>query len=262
MLYSPLEQFKIKGFLPFDNSFGIFVTDYVIYLVLTFLSIFILFYLSNYNRFFIPFGIFQVLTEKIYIFIQGVIEQNFTTARVWAEAYFPLFFTIFFFVLFSNLLGLMPYGFTTTSYIVHTFTLSSTLLIGLTIMGVLLQGKEFLNLFIPSGIPVALLPMLVVIEVISYVSKAFSLAIRLFANMMSGHTLLHILSGFVIKICNVSLILALVPFVIVLAISFLELGVSFLQAYVFLILSILYFNDSYKVMPLENKILPYVHKKN
>jgi len=142
-----------------------------------------------------------------------------------------------------NLVGLTPYGFTNTAFIVKPFILSCSILIGITFLGICVQGAHFFEHFVPKDIPKVLVPMVTVVEIISYMSRAFSLAIRLFANMMSGHTLLYILSSFSVKLFKVSLIVGLVPLALVLAISFLEFGVAFLQSYVFMILMIIYFNE-------------------
>ena len=144
---------------------------------------------------------------------------------------------------------MVPYGFTVTSHIIVTFTMSFSIFIFLTLLGFFLHKFHFLKLFVPSGIPVVLVPFLVIIEVISYLSRAFSLGIRLFANMMSGHALLFILSGFVITIFNSTVflkrIIAIIPFSLVLIITFLEMGIAVLQAYVFIVLICIYLNDSF-----------------
>lgn len=221
-------------------------TNSVLYSVIGCVSIYFYLHYGTQYRHIYPKNPWHFFTEKIFLIFKDIIEQNFEK-KIWAGPYFPFLFTIFFFILFMNLLGLVPYGFTNTSFIIETFTLSASMLIGLTILAVCVQGNEFFAHFIPKGIPVALIPMLVIIEVISYVSKAFSLAIRLFANLMSGHTLLNILSSFSISLSKVSIFIGLIPFIIVLAISFLEVGIALLQAYVFMILLTLYFNDTCKV---------------
>jgi ATP synthase subunit 6 len=160
-------------------------------------------------------------------------------------------------ILFTNIFGLVPFSFTSTSYIIETFLLSCSFFIGLTLLAIFFQGlNSFVQTFIPQDIPKALKPLLVVIEIISYVSRAFSLAIRLFANMMAGHTLLHILSDFSLKLGKIKYLYLLFPLIIVILISLLEVGVSFLQAYVFVLLIALYYNDSLKI---ENNA--YYNKK-
>jgi len=141
-------------------------------------------------------------------------------------------------------LGLLPFGFTITSHIIVTFTLSFSVILGLTIIGFREQKLHFLNLFIPRDVSKIMVPLLVVIEVVSYISRAFSLAIRLFANLMSGHTLLNILSTFVLKLLKKNIFFGVLPFLLVLAICFLEICLAFLQAYVFIVLTCIYLTDS------------------
>jgi F-type H+-transporting ATPase subunit a len=155
--------------------------------------------------------------------------------------------TLFFFILFSNFLGLIPFSFTITSHIFLTFMLGASTVIGLTIIGFLKQKLHFLHLFVPTGVPQALLPLLVVIEVISYVARGFSLAIRLFANLMSGHSLIHILLFFITKILKFNYILGFLGLFLIVLIFFLEIGISFLQAYVFIVLVSIYLKDSFEV---------------
>jgi len=142
------------------------------------------------------------------------------------------------------LLGLLPFGFTITSHIIVTFTLSFSVVLGLTIIGFREQKLHFLNLFVPRDVSKIMVPLLVVIEVVSYISRAFSLAIRLFANLMSGHTLLNILSTFVLKLLKKNVLFGILPFILVLAICFLEICLAFLQAYVFMVLTCIYLTDS------------------
>lgn len=220
-------------------------TNSTIYHILCCSSLYFLISIANSDRPIYKMSSWHYFNEKIFLIFKGIVEQNFEE-RFWAQAYFPFLYTIFFFILLMNVLGLVPFGFTNTSFIVETFTLSASMLIGLTILAIYIQGNDFFAHFVPKGIPVGLIPMLVIIEVISYVSKAFSLSIRLFANLMSGHTLLNILSSFSISLGKISIIIGLVPFIIVVSISFLEVGIALLQAYVFMILLTLYFNDTCK----------------
>lgn len=143
---------------------------------------------------------------------------------------------------------MIPYSFTVTSHIVVTFTLSLSIFIGVTLIGLKIHGLHFFSFFVPQGAPKLLLPLLVVIEAISYTARAFSLAIRLFANMMSGHTLLKIIASFgwtLITMGGIALpLLSVIPIALILAITGLEIGIAFLQAYVFTILTCIYLNDT------------------
>lgn len=164
-----------------------------------------------------------------------------------ALRFFPLFATTFFIILGANLIGLTPFGFTVTGHIIITFTLALAFNLGFVFLGLQLHKLHFLKLFVPSGVPQVLLPLIVVIEIVSYVIRTFSLSLRLFANMMAGHTLLQILASFVVAFLSVGGLISfvgLVPFALVFAVTVLEVAIAFLQAYVFTILLCIYANDS------------------
>jgi len=166
--------------------------------------------------------------------------------------YFPIILSVFIFIVISNFNGLMPGNFCITSQIFVTFTLSSSVFVGAVILSIIIQGSNFIWFFVPKNVPFVLLPFITCIEIISYISRVFSLAIRLFANMVAGHALLHIIGGAVVlafkKLGSLNLILSLLaifPLLILLAIILLEFGVAFLQAYVFIVLFSIYLNDCY-----------------
>jgi ATP synthase subunit 6 len=274
MIYNqPFEQFEIFNLATlkislFDSTFFIFhFTNYLFYLALTTFILSIPFFFNNLvgkillskfnlpffkkinlNFFYSPFRLIstktQTFLEKFYIFIFELIYQQ---VGFLGQQFVPLFFTLFSFILVANLIGLVPYSFTLTSHIILTFTLSFSIFIGLTILAIKYQ-PNFFALFIPKGVPSALIPFLFVIEIISYVSRTFSLAIRLFANMMSGHVLLHILTGFCAFLYSdfygvIGKALFLIPFLLIVAIIGLEIGIAFLQAYVFCVLISIYLCD-------------------
>lgn len=184
----------------------------------------------------------QIFLENLYSFIINILD---TQVGKEAQRFFPYVFVVFLFILTSNMLGMTLFSFTLTSHIMVTFTLGVSSFIGLTILGFFLQKLSFLNLFLPKGIPAALIPILVVVEIISYTSRALSLSIRLFANLMSGHTLLHILAFFSSKLFKVKYLIGLLSFLLILAIVVLEFCIAILQAYVFTILICIYLNDSF-----------------
>ena len=158
-----------------------------------------------------------------------------------------MLFTLFAFLLCSNLIGMIPYSFTTTSHFIVTFGLSVSVFIAVTIIGFQIHGLHFFSFLLPPGAPLALAPFLVVIELVSYGFRAISLGVRLFANMMAGHTLVKILSGFAWSMLSLGGVLKLaagIPFAVVFALMFLEVGVACLQAYVFTILTCIYLNDA------------------
>lgn len=163
------------------------------------------------------------------------------------QMYFPFIFTLFLFILCNNLIGMVPYSFASTSHFVFTFSLSFTIVLGATILGFIYHGTKFFSLFVPSGCPLGLLPLLVLIEFISYLARNVSLGLRLAANILSGHMLLNILSGFTYNIMNSGFIfffLALLPLMFIMAFAGLELGIAFIQAQVFVVLSCSYIKDA------------------
>ncbi len=206
---------------------------------------FIFFVLNLKKEFFFRPSINFIIFALIDKFLTNTIVQQLGIKR--GQEFSVVLKTFFFLILFANLFGLIPFSFTITSHLVFTFGLSFAIISTITIFGFYKQGFKFLNLLIPGGAPKALLPILIPIELLSYIVRCFSLAIRLFANMMSGHSLLYILSGFVIQITAAGFFLiALAPFVIVLLIGILEIGVAMLQAYVFLVLTCIYLRDGYQ----------------
>jgi len=183
-------------------------------------------------------GRMQSLAEISYEFIANMIRDNVGTE---GRRYFPFIFTLFMFILFANLGGMLPYSFTVTSHIIVTFALAAVVLTGVTVIGFIKNGVGFLRLFVPSGVPAALLPLLVVIEVISYFVRPVSLSVRLFANMMAGHTMFKVFGGFVIALSWWG---GWAPLLFMVALTGLEIGIAMLQAYVFTILSCLYLKDA------------------
>ncbi len=246
-MFSPLEQFEIISLIPIRNStlnLDISITNSSLYLILRLISIYFFFNSILKKTLYIP-NVWQTILEDIYLFIVDLINQN---CGIKGQRYFKFIFTLFIFLLTCNLIGMIPYSFTVTSHIVVTLTLSIRIWIRVTIIGFYRHGLHFLHLFVPSGAPIAILPILIIIEVVSYVIRALSLGVRLFANMMSGHTLLKIMAGFSFQIFAIGGILGLIgsriPLIIVFIITGLEIGIACLQAYVFTILSIMYLNDS------------------
>jgi F-type H+-transporting ATPase subunit a len=172
----------------------------------------------------------QSLYEMIYEFVINLVEEQIGQA---GKKYFPLIFTTFAFLICSNLIGMIPYSFTTTSHLVVTFSLSFSIFIAMTIIGFQVHGIHFFSFLLPPGAPLALAPFLVVIELVSYMFRGISLGVRLFANMMAGHTLVKILSGFawtMMSAGGILMVASLIPFTVVFALTFLEIGVACLQA--------------------------------
>ena len=180
----------------------------------------------------------QLLCELSYNFIVQLLKDTVGTE---GQKYFPFVFTIFMFVLIGNMLGMIPYSFTFTSHIIVTFALAAVVFIGVTILGFVKHGFHFFSFFVIPGLPWYMLPLLIPIEVISYLSRPISLSVRLFANMLAGHTLIKVFAMFVITMPFYSGVL---PLAFIVALTGLEILIAFLQAYVFAILTCLYINDA------------------
>ena len=237
-MHSPVEQFTIKVLFAL-NLFGYDVsfTNSSLFMVLTVLASIAFLALAIRPAALIP-GRMQGLAEMLYEFVADMVRSNVGNE---GRPYFPVIFTLFMFVLFSNLLGLIPYSYTTTSQIVVTFALALAIFVGVTLIALVKHGFHFFSFFVPSGAPKALIPFLVVIEVISYFVRPVSLSVRLFANMMAGHTMMKVFGGFVISLGIVG---GWLPLSFSVALTGLEILVAFLQAYVFAILTCIYLNDA------------------
>ena len=179
--------------------------------------------------------------DTIYSIVVSQINRN--TGQV----YFPFIYSLFILVLVNNLIGMVPYSFATTSHFILTFSVSFTVVLGATILGFSKHGLEFFSLFVPAGCPLGLLPLLVLIEFISYLARNVSLGLRLSANILSGHMLLNILAGFCYNIMSSGFLLfflGIVPLMFIIAFSGLELGIAFIQAQVFVDLTSSYIKDA------------------
>jgi F-type H+-transporting ATPase subunit a len=183
--------------------------------------------------------------ESIYATVYSIVINQINANK--GQMFFPLISSLFIFILINNLVGMVPYSFAPTSHFIITFSISFTVVIGATILGFQIHALKFFSLFVPSGCPLGLLPLLVLIEFISYLSRSVSLGLRLGANILSGHMLLNILAGFTYNIMSKGLLyffLGLVPLLFILAFSGLEIGIAFIQAQVFVVLSASYIKDS------------------
>jgi len=239
MSTNPMHQFNVYRIGP-EISFGnvdISFTNASLFMMISALAIISVFFVGTRRRTIIPTKI-QLLTELSYTLVSKMISD---TAGSKAKPYFPFVFSLFMFVLFCNMLGMLPYSFTVTSHIIVTFALAAVIFVGVTIIGFVNHGAGYLKLFIPSGVPVVLLPLIVIIEIISYLARPVSLSVRLFANMMAGHTMLKVFGGFVISL---GLLGGWLPLSFSVALTGLEILVAFLQAYVFAILTCIYLNDA------------------
>ena len=235
--HSPLEQFEINPFVHFETGFGdLAFTNSSLAMIITVLAITIYLTLTVNTRSIIPSRM-QLISEMSYNFIAQLLND---TVGDQGRKYFPFVFSIFMFVLIGNLLGMIPYSFTFTSHIIVTFALAAVVFIGVTVLGFVKHGLHFFSFFVVPGLPWYMLPILIPIEVISYLARPISLSVRLFANMLAGHTLLKVFAGFVLPLG----IAGVVPFAFIVALTGLEILIAFLQAYVFAILTCLYINDA------------------
>jgi len=183
----------------------------------------------------------QSIAESIYEVVDNMTHEVLHDN---ARRYFPFVLTLFTFILFCNVLGLIPYSFTVTSHIIVTLALALVVFVGATIIGFIRNGFGYLKLFVPSGVPAVLLPLVVVIEVVSYFIRPMSLSIRLFANMMAGHMMLKVMAGFVVML---GVAAGWLPLAAMVGLMGLELLVAALQAYVFALLTCMYLNDAMHV---------------
>lgn len=245
MFYSPLEQFQILPLVTFGTGIiDLSITNAMLATGSICLFLFCVFYaLTIFKYKFIP-ARWQVLFENMYVITAGLVWDSIGSR---GQKYFPLIFTIFSFILISNLSGLIPYSFTTTSHLIQTITLSLIIFLGSFIICVSIHGSLMLTLFLPGGTGLSLAFLLVPLEIISYIFKPISLGVRLFANMMAGHTLLKVIAGFAWTMMGGSTFLLighLLPLSVLIILFGLEMAVALIQAYVFTILTCIYINDA------------------
>ena len=235
---NPLAQFEITTLVPIqlggvDASF----TNSGLFMVLAVTAITLFLTLGMRPHRLVP-GRWQSMAELSYEFIAGMVRDNVGSE---GRPYFPFIFSLFMFILFANLIGLVPYSFTFTSHIIVTFAMAITVFVGVTVIGIVRHGLRFFTLFLPKGVPMAMAPLLIPIEIVSYLSRPVSLSIRLFANMMAGHTMLKVFAGFVVPL---GILGGWAPLAVDVALTGFEFLVAVLQAYVFTILTCLYLNDA------------------
>jgi F-type H+-transporting ATPase subunit a len=243
---SPIEQFELKTILPlrifgFDAS----ITNSTIFMFIAvgLICAFLHYAMRGAQR--IP-GRLQSAAEMLYEFVAGTVRDNLDDGRD-GKRFFPFVFALFIFVLACNMLGMIPGSFTVTSHIIVTAALALLVISVVIIYGFMRHGVGFLKLFVPSGVPGWLMPVLVPIEIISFVSRPVSLSVRLFANMLAGHIALKIFAGFVATLLAAGAtwgILSVLPLGLTVALTALELLVAFLQAYVFAVLTCVYLSDA------------------
>lgn len=235
---SPLEQFQIERLIPLHiGSVDVSYTNSALLMTIAVVLIALLLIAGTRRSALVP-GRWQSIAEMSYEFVAGMVDENI--GHHGGREFFPLVFTIFMFVFFGNTLGLIPYSFTFTSHIIVTFALALFVFLLVTLVALFKHGIRFFSLFFPPGAPIFMAPILVPIEIVSYLSRPVSLSIRLFANMMAGHTMMAVFAGFTITLG----IFGFFPIAINVALYALEVIVTALQAYVFTILTCLYLRDA------------------
>jgi F-type H+-transporting ATPase subunit a len=237
----PLHQFQITPILPIsvagtDLSF----TNSSLWMAIAVGCAYLLIMAGTRQQAMVP-GRLQAAVEMMYEFVAGILRD--ATGKE-GMRFFPIVFTIFMFILMGNTLGMIPGAFTFTSHIIVTFAMAIAVWVGVTIIGFWYHGAHFLHFFVPTGAPKVMLPLLVPIEIMSYCVRPISLSVRLFCNMMAGHTMLKVFAGFIISLGTYYLIPGVAPLAITVVLIGFEFAVAFLQAYIFTVLTCIYLNDA------------------
>lgn len=241
----PIEQFEVKKIFSIENVFGydLSFTNSSAYMVLGVILVIALFGYAATRTALVPSRV-QSIGEMGYEFVANMVRS---TTGVEGLKFFPFVFTLFTFILAANLIGMVPYAFTTTSHIVVTGAMALLVIAIVIGYGLYKNGLGFFRLFLPSGVPWPIIPILVPIEIISFLARPITLGMRLFANMLAGHIMLKLLAAFAVSLFGAGGIIALIspfPLVLAIAITALEFLVSFIQAYVFALLTCVYLNDA------------------
>ncbi len=231
---SPVEQFQVQPIIGGDSAVAF--TNASLWMVIAAATATVFLVASMRGRALVPTRM-QSLAEIFYDLIANMIRDNVGSG---GRKYFPFIFTLFMFVLFCNVLGMIPGSFTVTSHLAVTFSLAAFIFIAVTIIGFATHGLHYLRMFFPHGAPLWTAVILVPVEIVSYLSRPISLSVRLFANMTVGHVLLKVIAGFVPALG----IAGLLPFAFLVPLSLLELFIAVLQAYIFTILTCVYLNDA------------------
>lgn len=237
--HSPLAQFEVHPLVPIKlGPLDVSFTNASLWMLIAIGGIALFMHLGLKNRQLVP-GRWQSLSEVLVQFIGNTTRD---IAGVEAMKFFPLIFSIFMFILFANLMGMLPYSFTTTSHIIVTFAMAACVFIFCTVLAIVKHGPfKFAHFFLPHGTPLWLAPLMIPIEIFSYLTRPVSLSVRLAANMMAGHTMLKVIAGFVVMM---GLVGGWLPLGFLVALTAFEIGIAMLQAYVFTVLTCVYLNDA------------------
>ncbi len=237
----PIHQFAIYDYVSFGDNFSL--TNSALFMILTSGLICLWLLFSTGRRSIIP-GRAQALSEMLYEFVANMVRSS---AGKEGMKFFPFVFSLFMFVLVANMFGMIPVFFTVTSHIIVTFALAMLVFVVVVVYGFVRNGPRFLKLFVPAGVPAYVLPIVVPIEIVSFLSRPISLSVRLFANMLAGHITLKVFAGFIVTLGSLGffgVLGAILPLIMTVAITALEFLVSALQAYVFAVLTSMYINDA------------------
>lgn len=235
--HSPLEQFEVKTLIPIDlGGVDVSFTNASLFMILAVAGILLFLTLSMQRRALVP-GRWQAMAEMSYEFVAGVVRDNLGPE---GKKFFPFAFTLFMFIFFCNAIALVPYTFAVTSHLIVTAALAILVIVLVTAVGIVKHGLHFFSLFMPKGVPIYMAPLLVPLEVLSYLARPVSLALRLFANLTAGHTMLKVFAGFVVMLG----IGGIAPLAVIVVLYGLETLIAFLQAYVFTVLTCIYLNDA------------------
>jgi F-type H+-transporting ATPase subunit a len=240
-----MSSFEVKNILPIDFfGFDISITNSSIFMMLTVGFICLIFWIGTMNNRLVPTKL-QVIIEKLFFFIEDIVKTNIGSKWI---LIFPYIISLFLFIMIGNILGLFPFAFSFTSQLVVTLGMAIAVFVSSIIIGIRNQGLGYFKHFCPNGIPGYLIPFFVVIEMMSFLFRPISLGIRLFANMVAGHIMIKVISGFAVSIAGVAFVsyLAVIPVTINVLLNVFKLAVCMLQAYVFVVLSCMYLSESFK----------------
>jgi len=239
-VHGPLDQFEIQPYLEIQvGGLDLSFTNSSLWMAIAVAAVYGLVMLGSRHGSMVP-GRLQALVELSYEFIANMVRDNVGRE---GRQYFPFFFTLFMFILFGNALGMIPGSFTFTSHIVVTFAMAIFVVTSVTIIGIMKHGWHFFSFFAPKGCPIYVMPLLIPIEVMSYLIRPISLSVRLFINMTAGHIMLKTFAGFIIALGGFYVVPAIAPLALTIALTGLEFAIAFLQAYVFTVLSCIYLQD-------------------
>lgn len=241
-MIDPLHQFEIQRYFQLTLAgHDISFTNSSLFMVVSTVLISLIMYYGVSPRKMVP-GRLQIVLEALYDFVAEIVSTSIGSK---GRPYFPYVFTLFMFLAMGNLVGMIPYSFTFTSHIIVTFSMSVLVVVFVTVVGIVKHGFKFFSLFFPAGTPILLAPLLVPIEVISYLARTMSLSVRLFANMVAGHAMLKVFAGFVIILATTDYFpLAVLPLAVNVLLTGFKIFVALLQSYIFTILTCIYLSDS------------------